>query len=139
MAFKSTTPRSASIGVGAILAPSGTLSELFEDGDAPNNAYRHERLGIVLTSKMKICCKCSSDRQQHHLCHHIEKYDGLYDENTCMFGCRKFRLGQSILGREMSRVVNRMPVNGRHCIRVPTSLVLKEMLIISAISLNITY
>ena len=109
MAFKPATLRSASIGGGVILTLSGTLSEPFEDGDAPNHA---NRLRIFLTSDMGIRCKCNSDRHQHHICHHIEKSDGSCDENTCMFGCRKFQPGQRIFGREMCRVVDRLPVNG---------------------------
>ena len=73
MAFQSANRRSASIGGGGILTPSGTLSELFEDGDAPNQAYRHDRLRIFLTSEMRIRCKSSSDGHQQQLCHHVYK------------------------------------------------------------------
>ena len=103
-----------------ILTPSGTLSELFEDGDAPNQDYIHDRLRIFLTSEMRICCKCSSDRHQQHLCHHVEKSDGSCDEDTCMFECREFQPRKRIFGTEMCRVVNRMPVDGKHCTCVPT-------------------
>ena len=100
--------RSASIGGSVILAPSGTLSEIFQVGDTPNNDYKHERLGLFLTSEMRIRCKCTSDRQRHYLY-------GSCDENTSVFGCSAFRPGQRIFGREMSRVVNRMSSRGLVC------------------------
>ena len=37
-----------------------------------------------------------------------------------MYGCREFQPGQRIFGSEMAKVVNIMPVDGRHCTCVPT-------------------
>ena len=100
MSFQPPHLKSAIIGGGVILAPSGEMSEIFEDGDNMNRRFREQRLEIFMVSKMR---------------------------GRWLFGCDKAFPDKTQFGDELSRTVSRMSTFGKVCTCVLNFTIVSDM------------